>query len=250
MTVRAVVFDLDGTLVDTMTSIPYAYVRTIRDLGGPDVSPALLIASWHIGPTPAVLAHFLGRTVTATDLKRFHAHIATAAESTRPFPGIPELLRRLRHDGMPLALYTSATRHLAGLMLARTGLTGYFPVVVTGDEVTNPKPAPDGLLETCRLLGVPASATAYVGDSDTDLRCARAAGALPIHARWSPHLDDLPAHPHAAHRPTDVLTITAAQGDPADAARADEPRHEPRPARWPSPPPRRTPAPPDRNAAG
>lgn len=210
MTVQAVVFDLDGTLLDTMTSVPRAYVETIRDLGGPDLTLAQLIATWHIGPAPVVLTHFLGRTATDSELECFYDRVAAAAESTRPFPGVVELLHALRRGGRTLAVYTSATRRIADMMLTGTGLNDYFPVVVTGDQVADPKPAPDGLLDACRLLGIPASATAYVGDSDTDLGCARAAGAIPIHARWSAHIESAPGHPHTAYRPADVITVLAA----------------------------------------
>lgn len=209
MSVRAVVFDLDGTLVDTMASVPRAYVETIRDLGGPVLTPAQLIAAWHIGPTPVVLGHFLGRAATAGDLECFYEHAVTAAESSRVFPGIVELLQALRRDRRALAVYTSATRRIADVVLTGTGLGDHFPVVVAGDQVNDPKPAPDGLLDACRLLGVPASATAYVGDSGTDLECARAAGALPVHARWSAHVESAPEQPHSARRPADVLAVLA-----------------------------------------
>ena len=209
MSVRAVVFDVDGTLLDTMTSVPRAYVETIRDLGGPGLTLAQLIATWHIGPAPVILTHFLGRSATGSDLEVFYDRVAAAAESTSPFPGVLELLNALRHNGMPLAVYTSATRRIADMMLTGTGLNDYFPVVVTGDQVANPKPAPDGLLDACRLMGIPASATAYVGDSDTDLGCARAARAIPIHARWSAHTESAPGHPHTAYRPADVITVLA-----------------------------------------
>jgi phosphoglycolate phosphatase-like HAD superfamily hydrolase len=107
-------------------------------------------------------------------------------------------------------VFTSATRRITDLMLAGTGLSAYFAAVVTDDEVANPKPAPDGLLSTCRLLDIPASAAAYVGDADTDLYCARAAGAMALHARWSSHTDTVPGFPYVAHRPGDVITLIAA----------------------------------------
>ncbi len=210
MTIEAVVFDLDGTLLDTMTSVPLAYTQAIRERGGPGLTPDQVVAAWHLGPTPVVLAHFLGRAVTDGDLECFHDRIAVAAGSARPFSGIPELLRALRRGGHALAVFTSATGRIAASMLAGTGLSEYFPVVVTGDMAALPKPAPDGLLDTCHLLGIPAAATAYVGDSATDLRCARTAGAMPIHARWSPHTVDAPQFSRAAHRPRDVLAFIAA----------------------------------------
>jgi HAD superfamily hydrolase (TIGR01509 family) len=216
----AVVFDLDGTLLDTMTAVPLAYVQAIRELGGPDVTPQELVASWHLGPTPVLLAHYLRRPVTARDLDQFHARMAAGTAATQLFPGIADLLGALRDDGYPLAVYTSATRRGIEPALTRTGLRAYFPVVVAGDEVARPKPAPDGLLDTCRLLGVPAAAAAYVGDAETDLQCAAAAGAFGVHARWSPHTVPVPGYPHAAGRPDDVRQLLGGRR-PADRAVPD-----------------------------
>ena len=67
-------------------------------------------------------------------------------------------------------------------MLAAAGIDDRFRVVVAGDDVGRPKPAPDGLLLAQRQLGVTAGATAYVGDAEVDLDCADAAGSLGVHA--------------------------------------------------------------------
>jgi HAD superfamily hydrolase (TIGR01509 family) len=212
MSTRAVVFDLDGTLLDTMTVVPRVYVQIIRELGGPDLTPQELVAAWHLGPTPVILAHFLGRAITSADLEHFYAGMEAGAASTQPFPGVLELLQALREDGYVLAVYTSATRRGVGTTLGRTGLDAQVSVVVTGDEVARPKPAPDGLVDTCRLLGIPAAAAAYVGDAETDLQCAAAAGAIPVHARWSPHTVSAAGFPHAAQRPGDVRDLLAGIG--------------------------------------
>ena len=206
---RAVVFDLDGTLLDTMTVVPEAYVRAIRELGGPSLTPQELVAAWHLGPSPVVLAHFLGREATGDDLEHFYARMQECAGATQLFPGITGLLRALREDGYALAVYTSATRRSVGPVLARTGLGELVSVVVTGDEVARPKPAPDGLLDTCRLLGIPATAAAYVGDAETDLQCATAAGAIPVHARWSSHTVAAAGFAYAADQPGDIRTLLA-----------------------------------------
>jgi len=183
--VAAVTFDLDGTLVDTMRSVPQAYVDTIRLLGGPAVAPADVVAAWHIGATPAVLGHFLGRPATRADVSCYHQRAQAAIAAARPFPGVVEMLDALHGDGYGLALYTSATRRAATGMLAAAGLAAYFPIVVCGDEVQEPKPSAEGLLRVCRHLGLRPADSAYVGDAATDLECADAAGAQAIHAAWS-----------------------------------------------------------------
>ncbi|WP_219502852.1 HAD family hydrolase [Nonomuraea ceibae] len=205
MTGGAVVFDLDGTLVDTMTVVPDAYAGTVRALGGPDVTPEQVVAAWRLGSTPAVLAHFLGRPPTAEDLEHFHRRLDAAAATVRPFPGVVELLGDLARAGRPLGVFTGATRRAATMMLDAAGLTGLFAVVVCGDEVGRAKPAPDGLELACRLLGVRAADAVYVGDAETDLQCARRAGARAVHASWG-----LPTGPYpgpVARHPRDVLAL-------------------------------------------
>jgi HAD superfamily hydrolase (TIGR01549 family) len=209
----AVLFDLDGTLVDTMTIAPTVYADTIRALGGPDVSPATVAATWHIGATPVVLAHFLRRPIRAEDVACYHRHFATVVSQVRPFPGVPELAAVLDRAGCPLGIVTSATRRTTTPVLAATGLERLFPVVVCGDDVVAPKPAPEGLLLACERLGVDAAGAAYVGDAEVDLRCAEAAGALPIHARWGSALAATVGAPLTASQPADVLELLSIRSD-------------------------------------
>ncbi|MDO3702761.1 HAD family hydrolase [Micromonospora sp. C28SCA-DRY-2] len=206
----AVVFDLDGTLVDSMTIAPAVYSDTIRALGGPEVSPAAVVATWHIGHTPVVLAHFLRRPVTAADLECFHRRFEAAFADVRPFPGVVDLAEELRRAGCRLGIFTAALRRTTTRVLAGTGLDRLFPVVVCGDEVAAPKPAPDGLRLACRRLGVDVAETAYVGDAAVDLACAEAAGAVPVHARWAATATACADVPLVAHRPADVLDLLAA----------------------------------------
>ena len=101
-------FDLDGTLVDTMAAIPQAYADTIRDLGGPDVTTADVLAAFRVGPTPMLLAHFLGRPVDAHEVGRFFERYEDGVAGTQPLPGAVDLVDALVADGHLLAVVTSA----------------------------------------------------------------------------------------------------------------------------------------------
>jgi HAD superfamily hydrolase (TIGR01509 family) len=180
----AVIFDMDGTLLDSVPMVSRAYADAIRSLGGPAVTPEEVVAGWHVGHTERVLSHFTGRTCGPAEAERFHAYLAPALSELRSFPGIPELLDELAGAGLRLGVFTAATRRVATEMLAAAGIDARFEVVVAGDEVDRPKPAPDGLLLAQKRLGLPLGATVYVGDAEVDLGCARAAGALGVHAGW------------------------------------------------------------------
>jgi HAD superfamily hydrolase (TIGR01549 family) len=203
----AVVFDLDGTLVDTMTSAPQAYANTIRSLGGPEVSPSEVVAVWHIGPTPVVLEHFLGRPISPDDTERFHRHFAAVVATVQPYPGVVGMLDALDRGGYRLGVLTTATRRAATTMLVAAGLAGYFPVVVGGDDVSRPKPAPDGLELTCRRLDIGVSDAVYVGDAAVDLQCADAANAYGIHAAWGSVNGAAAGPERIARRPHDVVEL-------------------------------------------
>jgi len=209
---RAVVFDMDGTLLDSVPTVSRAYADAIRSLGGPTVTPEEVVAGWHVGHTDLVLAHFLGRACGPAEVERFHAHLDPAIAEVRPFPGIPALLDDLTDAGMRLGLFTAATRRVATSLLAATGIDTRFEVIVAGDEVDRPKPAPDGLLLAQQRLGVPAEATAYVGDAHVDLGCADAAGSQGVHAQWGARPDVRVGTHLVAARPHDLVPLLAPPG--------------------------------------
>jgi HAD superfamily hydrolase (TIGR01549 family) len=100
------------------------------------------------------------------------------------YPGIADMLLELSDRGILLAVFTGATRRAAEMQLEHSSLAGLFDVVVGSDEIAAVKPDPAGLVRACELLGVDPGSAAYVGDASNDLRCARAAGATAVAARW------------------------------------------------------------------
>jgi phosphoglycolate phosphatase-like HAD superfamily hydrolase len=92
-------------------------------------------------------------------------------------------------------------------MLVAAGLAGYFPVVVGGDDVSRPKPAPDGLELTCRRLDIGVSDAVYVGDPAVDLQCADAAKVSGIHAAWGSVNGTAAGPERIARRPHDVVEL-------------------------------------------
>jgi HAD superfamily hydrolase (TIGR01509 family) len=208
---KAVVFDLDGTLVDTMALVPRAYADTVAARGGPIVTPEEVVAAWHIGPTPVLLAHFLGRPADDNDLECYYRHLDDAAAAARPFPGVATMVDALTASGHRLGVFTSATRRAATALLTSAGLSGHFPTLVCGDEVSEPKPAPHGLRLACEHLDVEVGRTAYVGDAEVDLRCAEAAGAIGIHAGWGGPAQFRGSH-LVATTPGEILGLVANLG--------------------------------------
>jgi phosphoglycolate phosphatase-like HAD superfamily hydrolase len=212
--VTGIVFDMDGTLIDSTQCVTGAYRQAILEGGGRDYSPTEIVAAYPLGPPGVILAHLLGREANEEDEACYLAALAERVDAVVIYPGIADLLHTLVGSEVPLAVFTGASRAAAGVVLSAVGMIDFFPVIVGGDQVLRPKPEPDGVVQSCELLGLPPWRVAYVGDSSLDLEAATRAGAVAVAAGWG-HLFD-PSAPCDAvvRRPADVLDIlsTAAVG--------------------------------------
>ena len=180
---RAVVFDLDGTLVDSAPDLHAAVSRLLGEIGLAPISLAQVTSFIGEG-IPPLVANCLsaaGRPAKGTALDiavtRYKALYAEApAALTRPYPGVPACLRFLQKSDVKLGICTNKSEPLARDVLDGLSLTTLFPVIVGGDTLPVRKPDPEPLLHTVRALGVEADETVYVGDSEIDAATAKAAG--------------------------------------------------------------------------
>jgi HAD superfamily hydrolase (TIGR01509 family) len=180
---RAVVWDMDGTLLDSASVVPDAFIATVQALSGTTYSREQIIELYPLGPPTSMLTRLLGRPCTAADLAAYHRRLRATASRVRPYPDIRRVLEVLRRL-LPMAVFTGASNQAACILLGATGLLEHFDVVVAGDQVAHQKPHPDGVIRACEGLGVPARLTAYVADAPIDVESARRAGALPVAAGW------------------------------------------------------------------
>lgn len=204
---NAIIFDLDGTLVNTTALVVNTYVETIRTLGGAEVTTRDVLANFNIGPTSVLLNHFLGRPIVPQDLDVYFGVYEAAITNLQPFAGVVDMLTKLRDKGYRLGLYTTATRRAVDLILPKTNLDSSFDVVVAGDEVTRPKPDAEGLQQVCQKLGVQTRDAAYIGDAEADLVCATSAHAVAIHAAWATAPVQFVGRHFVAQQPNDVVML-------------------------------------------
>ncbi|HZD37103.1 MAG TPA: HAD-IA family hydrolase [Actinomycetes bacterium] len=193
---RAIVWDMDGTLIDSTTVVPDAYITAVGRLGGPAPTREAIVAAYHLGPPAFILAHLLGRASTRADVEEYLRCLRTGAPAARPYPGVQATLARLR-GRLAMGVFTGASHASAQILLEAAGLVEHFPVVVGGDQVEQQKPAPDGVLLACRSLGVEPGSAAYVGDSPSDLQAAQGGGARAIAASWG--------HLYSPESPADLV---------------------------------------------
>ena len=204
----AVIFDMDGTLIDSSTVVPDAYIASIQRLGGPAYDREQIVASYRLGPPRTILSHLLGRQCGDTELGEYHAQLASEAHRLRIFPGVPEVLNALV-GVLPRAVFSGASLRACSILLESVDLRRHFDVVVGGDEVALPKPAPHGILLTCERLGVKPEAVAYVGDAPVDVEAARRSGAVAVAAAWGHQYSPQAPADCALEEPGDLLALLA-----------------------------------------
>ena len=180
----AVLFDLDGTLVDTVRTRIEAWARVFEEFDLPVERGAL-------GPLIGVDGRRLAREVGARAGATIDAERAEAIDKRcgeifealngdpQPLPGVGEAVGALERRGISWAIATSSRREQVGTSVQALGLT-HEPRIVDGSHVEHAKPEPDLLLLGARELGVEPSRCWYVGDSTWDVAAAIAAGMLPI----------------------------------------------------------------------
>jgi HAD superfamily hydrolase (TIGR01509 family) len=184
MSPSAIVFDVDGTLVDTYRLYLESYRRALTPVLG--YTPGEQELLWGgPGSERGVLRSWVGEERLEechADLCRHYAELhRTLAEGF--YDGVREMLAALRSAGFPLGVVTSKGRRAWEVTASEIDL-GDFAVVVTEDDVSEPKPHPEGLLAAADALGLPPAQVAYIGDSSGDLKAGRAAGMAVGAALW------------------------------------------------------------------
>lgn len=180
--VRALLFDLDGTLIDSKLDIVNAVNAMLHEIGRPEL-PLDTVAGYVGHGAPRLVASVLGPeasdAVRNKGLELFLRHYeAHKLDHTRTYPGVKEGLDAL--TGCALAVLTNKPTQISEEIIAGLGLKQYFRAICGGDSFPKKKPDPAGALAILREFAVRPEQSAMVGDSDVDIQTARNAGMLAV----------------------------------------------------------------------
>jgi phosphoglycolate phosphatase len=176
--IRALIFDLDGTLIDSKNDLICSVNATLRQLGRRELPPETISSYIGHGVAPLV-ARALGEGCSPDEQQRaleffleyYNLH---KTDTTRPYPGVTETLSQLH--GLPKAVLTNKPVRISGRILDALGLSAYFRSIYGGNSFAAKKPDPTGALTILRELGLSADQALMVGDSEVDVQTARNAG--------------------------------------------------------------------------
>ncbi len=178
-----VLFDLDGTVVDSGGIILASMRHATRTVLGREFSDEVLLANVG-GPGLEAQMEALGPGRTAELVRVYREHNEPLHETLEGFDGIAATLEALHARGHRLGIVTAKRRSTVELAFARLPLAHLFDTVVGGDETERHKPDPEPLRLALARLGAQAPDAAYVGDSPYDMQAARAAGLHAVGVTW------------------------------------------------------------------
>ena len=181
---RAVLFDLDGTLLDTVPDLALSANRMLAELHRPGQTEALI--STFVGRginklVERVLAGSIDGTVPSAQLQHGleifeRCYAEESGRRSRPYPGVVEGLDQLVAAGMPMAVVTNKAARFTLELLERVGIGHYFKAVVSGDTLPVRKPDPQPVQYACKQLEVAPADALFIGDSRHDVEAGRGAG--------------------------------------------------------------------------
>ena len=176
--VRAVLFDLDGTLIDTAIDLAVCGNAMRARLGLAPLLPETLRGFIGKGLANFIAMSLEGAAADPEEATRFfqERYFETCAANSRPYPGAIAGLDLLQAAGIALGVVTNKAGRFTEAILERTGVRDRFAVVVSGDTLANKKPHPEPILHAARMLGADIAQTLFIGDSGIDVAAARAAG--------------------------------------------------------------------------
>lgn len=183
--IRTMLFDLDGTILDTNELIIRSFLESLNGVAPEGFSREHIIPSMG-EPLTAQLQRFSGLEEVAHLVSAYReVNLRLHDDLVRPFPYVEEVLRNLHGHGIKIGVVTTKMRLTTEKGLVFTGIRDYVDAIVTIDDVTNPKPHPEPVLKAVELLGADPRTTMMVGDSVVDIQSAEAAGTVSVGVAWS-----------------------------------------------------------------
>ena len=202
---KHILFDIDGTLIDTEEAILQSLQDTVREMLHKDIETQEL--KFALGIPGSAALRKLGITDTERANDRWNEHLLKYKSRIRLFDGIPELLNSLKTNGCKLGIVTSKTRneYAADFAAPFFALSDYFGTVICVEDAARPKPYPDPLLTYLNTAHIHAGDAVYIGDTVYDSQCAKNAGLDFGLAAWgNAGAQEIPAN-YLFKTPADVL---------------------------------------------
>ncbi|WP_255731240.1 HAD family hydrolase [Solibacillus palustris] len=183
---KAVVFDFDGTLANTLPICFYAFQTVFKEFDKRDLTTIEIKEMFGPSETGIIRNNLLNPNKEDA-IEYFYKKYSELHKSlVVDNPEILELLKSLKEAEIKIGIFTGKAKRSLDISIKALDMEGLFDVIITGDDVVIPKPDPEGLLKALHLLKVENSEAIYIGDSDADIVAGIQANVYTIGVQWLP----------------------------------------------------------------
>jgi len=200
--VKLVIWDMDGTLIDSAFVVPDAFVLALESAGVSGYTRDQIIDLYKLGVPENLIGHVLGETPSSSTMDSFYSQLEQNSHKIKVYEGIVHCLEDLG-TSTKLAVFTGASQRSAEILLKALGLDSHFDTILGGDNHP-PKPDPSALVTLCSDFDLKPNQCVYVGDADADIEAANRADMISVSAGWGHLYSDSSQARFAADTPSDL----------------------------------------------
>ncbi|NGP46395.1 HAD family hydrolase [Bacillaceae bacterium SIJ1] len=208
---KYVIFDVDGTMIDTEVAILKALQMTLNEEEGKEYTIDDLRFTFGLTSLEALKQLHVRDPERVEDI--WQKKVLDFVHEVKVFPGIEKVLQQLTKHGVKLGIVTSKTRQEYNDEFVPFGLAPYFTYTVCVDETSKHKPDPEPMFACLKGLAAKPEETLYIGDTVHDLNCAKASSVAFGLASWGAHDDDFEASEYIFEKPEDILHLWRNKND-------------------------------------
>lgn len=189
---KCILFDLDGTLVDSLAVTFNGFNHVFQKFGGKVLTPVEIMA--HFGPgEQEIFGKILGAENADLAQAEYFSYTRSRLREAPLFPGISAVLTECQTRALSIGIVTGRGRVSTDFILDHHGIRDHFSCVITHDDLSSSKPSPEGILKALEILDIQPEEALYLGDMWMDVRAAKQAGCKAISAGWDPLHDAIRA---------------------------------------------------------
>ncbi len=207
--IKGVIFDLDGTLIDSYPLTIHAFKFVLKKWGNAELSDEEIYLSFG-PPEKVIFRKYVGEENLENCYFDYVKIFENYSVNIRVFDGIEGVLSELNLMRLPMGVFTGRGRELSLKLLQLKNLSPFIKELVSSEDVPHPKPEPDGVIEICRRMGLSPSHCLHIGDSFMDIASGKRAGVITAGALWGTRnikklLEESPSY--LLNSPRDILFV-------------------------------------------
>lgn len=189
--IKTIIFDFDGTLANTLPVCDYAFQHVFREFDQRELSSAEIRAMFGPSETGIIRKNLLHADAEEAIELYYAKYLEQHTQLVEHNHEIHELLLHLKEKGIKLGIVTGKARRSLDISLKALQMEHFFDAIITGDDVTHPKPDPEGVFKALALLDASPEEAMFIGDSDADIQAGIQANVLTVGVHWLPDYQTL-----------------------------------------------------------